>query len=340
MLATMPATINEPERIRYGVVMASPPWRLPDPTEMDYKPLTTLQIRTLPVSRLAALDSVLFLACPPICLPHALEVLGTWGFSFVTVMTQVKPAKPYPAAKDKAWAEGWWDKGAMTSIVVGERGIVRPPPEVLHGLTSYVGGKGDALEPYRMLAEAVWPGPYLEVWAKSVRPGWDVWGKGIKSSIFPLAGLQLNHLEDERVKQGMERIHELWQNHLSGAWEIGDIIQALYTSTRRRLTRYQLWQLAGAQMTGLADFQTAMNLHHMSRMFPPEERHRPWKECRKLYDVIRRENAERNREVKRKNQDVEAWVNETFGFVDVRSEPETTDQPDLSHQEPGPRPAP
>jgi len=179
---------------RYRVIIADPPWRYggAGPTfeaaDHQYPTMTPSEIKALPVKQLAADDSVLLLWATWPQLAVALEVMAAWGFEYVTGFPWVKVVGP---PQQTLWGDwiykpvyglGFWVRGCSEAVLVGRRGNVSPPAGDFVGILSENFGhsrKPDNLYEY---AEQ-FPGPYLELFARRKRPGWDVWGNEVESTV-------------------------------------------------------------------------------------------------------------------------------------------------------------
>jgi len=111
---------------RYGVIVADPPWcwePYSRETGMDraadnhYVTAGTEEIAVLPVSNIAADDSVLFLWAISSMLPDALYVMHRWGFAYKTA---------YVWVKDRIGL-GYWARSKHEHLLIGTRGHVPAP---------------------------------------------------------------------------------------------------------------------------------------------------------------------------------------------------------------------
>lgn len=162
---------------QYGVILADPPWRF-EPysrdTGMDraadnhYPTSSTDEICILPVP--AAKDAVLFLWATAPMLPDALRVMSAWGFAYKSHLIW---------AKDRI-GTGYWARNKHELLLIGTRGSIPAPspgtqPEsVIEAPVERHSAKPEA---FRDLIERLYPTiPRLEMFARSGRPGWDLWG--------------------------------------------------------------------------------------------------------------------------------------------------------------------
>lgn len=167
-----------PEK-RYGVVLADPEWRF-EPwsreTGMDraadnHYPTSALDvIRARPVETIAAKDAVLFLWATVPMMPHALLVMGAWGFNYVS---------QFAWSKDRV-GTGYWNRNRHELLLVGTRGDVPAPAPGTQWdsvIEAPVGRHSEKPEAAYRLIEAYFPTlPKIELNARQRRDGWDAWG--------------------------------------------------------------------------------------------------------------------------------------------------------------------
>jgi len=124
-------------------------------------------IKRLPVDSWAEEDSHLYLWTTQRYLPDAFEVLEAWGFSMGAVLVWSKPPKG---------VVGTYVSSAEF-VLFGRRGSLahkkRHIGTVFEWSRSAHSQKPDA---FLDLVESVSPGPYLELFARRQRLGWDTWG--------------------------------------------------------------------------------------------------------------------------------------------------------------------
>jgi N6-adenosine-specific RNA methylase IME4 len=131
--------------------------------------MSVLAIADLPVKRMAADDARLFLWTTNRYLPDAFLVVASWGFRYRQTLVWEKTDANLPSHIAPNSAE---------FILVGAKGA----PERLSTLPSAVfstaRGKRHSAKPeaFLDLVEQVSPGPYLELFARRQRLGWDTWG--------------------------------------------------------------------------------------------------------------------------------------------------------------------
>jgi N6-adenosine-specific RNA methylase IME4 len=179
----------------YATIVADPPWMYQkDPgaknegqgpvsqAESCYSTLTNEQISALPVKDLVADAGHLYLwfTNPGMfggrfsdVTPK--DIAETWGFEFKTILTWVKPG---------GGGMGWFFRGQTEHVLFATRGgkdaaipaNIREP----NVIDSRKAGHSQKPGAFFDLVERVSPGPYVELFARQPRLGWDHWGLGIE----------------------------------------------------------------------------------------------------------------------------------------------------------------
>jgi N6-adenosine-specific RNA methylase IME4 len=182
----------------YRVIYADPPWRFATYSdkgkgrspEAHYDCLTIEQIKALPVGGWAARDAVLLMWATDPLLPRALEVIEAWGFTYKTVAFYwVKLNKavagrwsgdrlfddaPLLTERDFFTGLGFWTRANPEPCLLATRGkpkrLAGDVPKLLLAPRREHSRKPD--QAYQRI-ERLLPGPYLELFARQSRPGWD-----------------------------------------------------------------------------------------------------------------------------------------------------------------------
>ncbi len=115
--------------------------------------------------------SVLFLWVPEALVPEGLEVVKGWGFAYKAQMVW---------KKDRAPGMGWWVNSKHEIIFIGSKG------DELHPAIKYdsvfeapVTEHSKKPEKVYEMIEAMYTGPYVELFARNTRPGWESWGNEV-----------------------------------------------------------------------------------------------------------------------------------------------------------------
>lgn len=183
---------------QYRLILADPPWQYKDQgTRLSpayegkqrksgkrYDTMTLAEICALGdwIRTIAADDAILLLwSTHPIKETHPWPVMKAWGFRYSTAIP---------------WVKARWDvkKGRYIINTAGGHAVRSCSEEILvcvKGKLSNLGGSkgipGVIISPFRgpsvkppeqyEIAERIVPtGPYLELFARQQRPGWDGWG--------------------------------------------------------------------------------------------------------------------------------------------------------------------
>jgi N6-adenosine-specific RNA methylase IME4 len=176
------ADLPAPDR-KYSVVYADPPWRyegapLGDPNravEAHYPTLSAEEIKALPVSQLAADDCALLLWATMPKLQEALDVIAAWDFTFKTcAFVWVKQTKNEDGL---AWGLGSWTRANAELCLLATKGSPSRLNADVHQVilaprAEHSRKPDEAAERIMRLV----PGPYIELFARRPREGWDVWG--------------------------------------------------------------------------------------------------------------------------------------------------------------------
>lgn len=184
-------------RKKYGVVLADPPWEYTGhqrrgSAENHYGTLSTKNmIKMFDVASIVKDDAILLMwATWPKLLenPGPRELIEAWGFRPVTGMPWIKVSSVSRGLFDgKLWIEpkwgtGYWVRGASECLIIARRGKPpmpeNPPIGLLCDRAIHSKKPNDAHE----YAE-LFPGPYLEMFARRPREGWDVFGNQVEDSI-------------------------------------------------------------------------------------------------------------------------------------------------------------
>ena len=171
---------------RFGTVLADPPWQFANRTGKvapehrrlsRYGTLAAAQIRALPVAELAAPASHLYLWVPNALLPEGLGVLAAWGFAYKTNLVWHKVRKD---GGSDGRGVGFYFRNVTELLLFGVRGAnartLAPGRRQVNYLATRKqehSRKPDEIYP---IIEACSRGPYLELFARGGRAGWQAWG--------------------------------------------------------------------------------------------------------------------------------------------------------------------
>ena len=174
----------------FGAVLIDPPWRFQNRTGKvapehrrlkRYRTLSIDEIAQLPVGRLAAPRSHLYLWCPNAFLAEGLYLMKHWGFTYKTNLVWCKVRKD---GGPDGRGVGFYFRNVTELVLFGTKGSLRTLApgrrQVNHFATRKRehSRKPDELYP---IIEACSPGPYLELFARESVPGWTQWGDELET---------------------------------------------------------------------------------------------------------------------------------------------------------------
>ena len=165
--------------LTFRTILADPPWdvlqRGGRGAHRHYALMTVEEIAALPVGQLANSDAHLWLWVTNATLFAGHMVMNTWGFTYRSCLTWVKPGLGLGSS---------YLRNNTEHLLFGTKGrapiLYRSQPTWLFAAKQDHSHKPE--EQYAVV-ERCSPGPYLELFARQKRPGWQVWGNEIASDI-------------------------------------------------------------------------------------------------------------------------------------------------------------
>jgi N6-adenosine-specific RNA methylase IME4 len=178
---------------RYATIVADPPWPQGDyPTHLGgrlvlgrgkterpplpYSAMTLDAIRALPVGGLAADDCRLFCWTTNRFLPDAFSVVAAWGFRYRQTLVWHKSVNGSPFVAHIA-------PNHAEYLLVAIKGAPTRTGKIASSVISIPsgcggGGRRHSAKPdaFLDLIEQASPGPYLEMFSRRARFGWQTWG--------------------------------------------------------------------------------------------------------------------------------------------------------------------
>jgi len=115
---------------KYKIILSDPAWTYKDKAQagkrgvnFKYPLLSINEIKKLPVGRIAADTSILFLWATSPLLKEALETIDAWGFAYKTVgFVWVKKNKKTPT---NFWGMGHYTRSNAEFVLIGTKGKTR-----------------------------------------------------------------------------------------------------------------------------------------------------------------------------------------------------------------------
>lgn len=164
----------------YHCICADPPWKFSKNDKIvmrsvtnHYRTMPLNEIMALPVQQYTAKDCALFLWVTDPFLDRAMDVIKAWGFKYRTVgFYWVKTGKktPFPMGC------GWWTRANPEVCLLATKGHPKPLAKDVRRLVISPrrehSRKPDCI--YDEYIPKLVEGPYLELFARTQRPGWDI----------------------------------------------------------------------------------------------------------------------------------------------------------------------
>jgi N6-adenosine-specific RNA methylase IME4 len=141
-----------------------------------YTTLTLGEIKEIPVALAAAEPSHLYLWIPNALLSEGLEVMKAWGFTYKSNLVWHKVRKD---GGPDGRGVGFYFRNTTELVLFGIRGKLRtlqPGRTQVNIIRSRKREHSRKPDELYDIIEACSPGPYLELFARGIRPGWDQWG--------------------------------------------------------------------------------------------------------------------------------------------------------------------
>jgi len=177
---------------RYRTIVADPPWQF-DQTwkrgkwlvyqgsnegadgayrkgrgaEANYSTMSMDQLRNLPIGLWAMDDAHLYVWTTNQFMVQAHDLVKAWGFKVKTILTWVKPRI----------GMGTYYRNNTEHVIFGVRGSLRVlRHNVQTAFTGKQGAHSEKPDVFYDIVQSMSLGPYLDVFARKQRFGWDTWG--------------------------------------------------------------------------------------------------------------------------------------------------------------------
>ncbi len=188
---------------KYKTILADPPWQFQNRTGKvapEHKRLTRYDtmkledIKQLPVSEVADEKSHLYLWVPNALLPEGLEVMKAWGFEYKTNIIWEKVRKD---GMPDGRGVGFYFRNVTEILLFGIKGdknrtldAGRSQVNLVRAMKREHSRKPDEFIP---LIESCSSAPFLELFARGNRSGWDMWGNQATDDYEPTWNTYANH---------------------------------------------------------------------------------------------------------------------------------------------------
>lgn len=168
----------------FATIVADPPWPSMHQRstyhrgkpERHYKTMTVADIAALDVADIASPSAHLWIWGVNRTLGAAYEVAEAWGFTPMSLLTWCKPGP----------GMGYYLRNNTEHAVFATRGKPMVPEKALISSWYQWPRRRHSEKPDEFfgLVEQISPGPYVELFARQRRQGWDAWGNEIDSDLI------------------------------------------------------------------------------------------------------------------------------------------------------------
>ena len=175
----------------FRTILADPPWRFqnrtgkmaPEHVRLNrYDTMTLDEIKRLPVAETCAEKAHLYLWVPNALLAEGMTVLEAWGFEYKTNLVWFKTRKD---GGPDGRGVGFYFRNVTEMVLFGIRGkdnrTLAPGRRQVNLIAERKREHSRKPEGLYEVIEACSPGPRLELFARSERPGWLQWGNELGS---------------------------------------------------------------------------------------------------------------------------------------------------------------
>lgn len=172
-------------RKKFGAILIDPPWRFLNRTGKvapehkrlaRYETMSTPELAQLPISKLMAAQSHIYLWCPNALLPDGLQLLNAWGFTYKTNLVWYKVRKD---GGPDGRGVGFYFRNVTEMVLFGVKGSLRTLAPGRRQTNIIVHRKREHSRKPPTLHQIIQdcsPGPFLELFARERVPGWQHWG--------------------------------------------------------------------------------------------------------------------------------------------------------------------
>ena len=198
---------------KYNTIYADPPWQFQNRTGKvapEHKRLTRYEtmkladIMALPVEECADEKAHLYLWVPNALLPDGLAVMDAWGFEYKSNIVWEKIRKD---GGPDGRGVGFYFRNVTELLLFGIKkksapnrtlAPARSQVNIIRTMKREHSRKPDEIIP---IIEACSNGPRLELFARGVREGWDMWGDQAADDYEPTWSTYANHTHAQQLKQ-------------------------------------------------------------------------------------------------------------------------------------------
>jgi len=180
---------------RFSTILADPPWRFQNKTGKvapehrrlsRYGTMTLAEIMALPIEKISSPSAHLYLWVPNALMPEGLAVMQAWGYSYKSNIVWHKVRKD---GGSDGRGVGFYFRNVTELILFGVRGKNARTRDAGRRQVNYIcsrkrehSRKPD--EQYPIIEGCSNP-PFIELFARGRRDGWETWGNQADDSYRP-----------------------------------------------------------------------------------------------------------------------------------------------------------
>jgi N6-adenosine-specific RNA methylase IME4 len=173
----------------FRTVLADPPWRFQNRTGKmapehgrlaRYGTMSFEEIEALPVAEVCHEKAHLYLWVPNALLAEGMATMAAWGFAYKTNLVWFKTRKD---GGPDGRGVGFYFRNVTELVLFGVRGkdnrTLPPGRRQVNLIAERKREHSRKPDQLHELVERCSPGPYLELFARQPREGWQVWGNEV-----------------------------------------------------------------------------------------------------------------------------------------------------------------
>jgi len=191
----------------YATILADPPWQFQNRTGkvapehrrlLRYPTMGLEEIMELPVPKLAAARSHLYLWVPNALLQEGMRVMEAWGFTYKTNLVWFKVRKD---GGPDGRGVGFYFRNVTELVLFGVRGSMRtlqPGRRQVNLLATRKREHSRKPDEIYDVIEDCSPAPRIELFARFKRDGWHQWGnEDVEQNLNTGVARRLGHVDPE-----------------------------------------------------------------------------------------------------------------------------------------------
>ena len=193
---------------KFATVLADPPWRFDNKTGKvapghrrlnRYETLSFEEIEQLPVFGITQDVAHLYLWVPNALLPQGLSVMKAWGFQYKSNIVWHKIRKD---GGPDGRGVGFYFRNVTELLLFGVKGknarTLQPGRRQVNFLATRKREHSRKPDEQYAIIESCSPGPFLELFARGIRPRWTVWGHQADEAYRPTWKTYNHHSQAHR----------------------------------------------------------------------------------------------------------------------------------------------